>query len=451
MCVGQKPRSQGSQARGPRPAQRSAAGGLTLAGAGLQEESMRGGAVLMVLLASACSPPAGPGKPTGVLTVFPPPGQLPVLMGFPPLLTGADGTKVTSAEDFAQWRASELRSLFAHYVYGVSPPAAALKARLEGAPQPVLEGKGTYQELAVELAQGPVLHVALFLPAGVDRPPVILGLNKCGAQSLLADSAVRQTTGFLMSACDGGARGSQLTQWSLSQVLAAGFAVATFHDSDAAPDDSGERSAVAAAFPPGVPAAQAWGAIAIWSWSLSRVVDALVDSPLVDGKRIAVYGHSRRGKAALWAAANDARIAAVAAHQSGLAGAAPCRSTQGETVELINAFFPHWFAGNFKEFSNAEARLPVEQDALLALVSPRPLLLTDGDADSWANPPGALANARRADAVWELLGSAGLEEDAATGAPRTDATLVWRSRPGGHETTAADWVTVLEFLKRTLP
>ena len=54
---------------------------------------------------------------------------------------------------------------------------------------------------------------------------------------------------------------------------------------------------------------------------MSRVVDFLVPSGLVDPERIAVVGHSRRGKTALLAGARDPRIAMVIAHQSGTGGA----------------------------------------------------------------------------------------------------------------------------------
>ncbi len=410
---------------------------------------LRAVALFTALLAGACAPPRV--VPTGEISTFPAPERLPELDGLPELRRGHDGTRVETAEDLATWRAKELRALFSHYLYGVAPPAVPVTVQERG-PITILDGAGVYRELEVVLdGDGPRLHVALFLPAGVERPPVLVGLNKCGAQTLLEDPAIRQTTGFVAAACEGGARGSQLAQWSIASVLAQGVAVATFHDSDAAPDDASQPSPVSARFVPTAPTAASWGAIAVWSWSVSRVVDALVVSPWVDGSRIGAFGHSRRGKTALWAAANDARISLVVAHQSGLAGAAPSRSAQGETMQFINALFPHWFCGNYKRFIGREARLPVDQHELLALLAPRAVLITDGDDDAWANPPGALADVRAADEAWQLFGDEGLVEDEGAARPRTDTTLVWRSRPGGHETTTADWATFLSFVKRHWP
>ncbi len=400
----------------------------------------------------ACSDEATPAAPRapGMLA---PADELPERAELPDIFTSADGTRrVTTPDDLRTWRRDELLTQFTHYIYGSAPergptPTATRVVRIDDG---LFEGTATYEELAVVVAPAPAppIHVGIYLPKNVARPPVFLGLNKCGNDSLLADERIPKATTFVHPDCPT-ERGGQAALWPVSQILQRGFGLVTFHDSDAAPDNAdraqeGVRASLAA---PGE-ADTRWGNIAVWSWALSRVVDFLGTRDDVDASRIAVMGHSRRGKAALWAAANDPRIALVVAHQSGTAGAALARSPVGESFRAINTLFPHWFNDVFPTFNDAETKLPIDQHQLLALIAPRPLLLVDGDADTWADPPGARAAAEAASAAWKLFGDPGLVD--AGGVPSRDATLVWTSRPGGHSVDASDWEIFLGFAARHL-
>lgn len=355
-----------------------------------------------------------------------------------PLTRWTDGAAVDDADAWREERAPEIRSMLHHYAYGVSLDAETVRVGAPEVAADALDGRAELVQLDFEVGERGAARLLLVRPRGAIRPPVVLGLEKCGLHTALSDDRVAISAGWAGPACET-ERGERASAWDLVAAVEAGLAVAIVHQSDFAPDDRellDEGLAGAAPAPEGDDRAR-WGAVSAWAWGLSRALDALLAAELVDPERVAVMGHSRRGKAALWASAQDDRFAFVWAHQSGTLGAALTRvpeggADEGESLEAITTFFPHWFAPRLPDFVGREAYLPFDQHLLIALSAPRPVLLIDGEADRWADPEGALAALRLAEPVWALHEAQALARQ--------------RRRAGGHEVTAEDWAIFLEEL-----
>jgi len=133
------------------------------------------------------------------------------------------------------------------------------------------------------------------------------------------------------------------------------------------------------------------------------MLDYLAGDVNIDASKVIAISHSRLGKAALWAAAQDARFAAAISNNSGAAGAALSRRQFGETVKIITALFPHWFTPKLSDYRDQVDRLPVDQHQLVALLAPRPVYVASASEDLWADPKGEFLSASQAEAVYRLL------------------------------------------------
>lgn len=402
----------------------------------------------MWVLAGVLVGTTGCGTPAGVEPrVYPGAEDLPDLIDPPPLFASFwTGALHADREGWETVLRPEILDLGRWYLYGypaASPPGVAAGAdrRVDGV------AGGTLVEVDLgPNGTGLTLRLALFLPPGPGPHPVFLGLNPCGNWSLLDEEALSPPVSWVQADCPEGA-GSQAEMWPVAEILARGYALAAVHQSDIVADDVDLSDTVGAIAT--VPTeAPAWGAVAAWAWGLSRVVDHLVERSDVDPARIAVVGHSRRGKAALLAAVSDDRIALAIPHQSGTCGATLTRSDLGEPISVITTLFPHWLSDVLPTFADDEDRVPVDQHQILALLAPRPVLLGNADDDSWADPPGALRAAQLASPAWEVYGTEGLAEE--DGVPTTAGRIGWFSRPGGHGMTEEDWSYFLDFADRWL-
>ncbi|NLA49739.1 MAG: hypothetical protein GX876_09790 [Bacteroidales bacterium] len=164
-------------------------------------------------------------------------------------------------------------------------------------------------------------------------------------------------------------------------------------------------------------------------------------------KKVAIVGHSRGGKTALWAGAEDQRFSLVISNQSGCGGAALARRRFGETIAKINTPFHYWFCSNYKKWSDNEDAMPVDQHMLIALIAPRAVYVTNASEDLWCDPRGSYLALYHSIPVFQLLKTkTQLEEDMpALNTPVISGKAAYHIRDGVHDILLKDWKWFMDF------
>jgi hypothetical protein len=386
----------------------------------------------------------------------------------PDPLIAANGTRIKNAKQWNRLRRPELIELFETNMFGKSP-GRPLNMKID-APvidRKALNGKAVRKQVTIYFSgdkNGPKMNLLVYLPVNVPKAPVFLGLNFRGNHTVHADPGIRlaevwSQTGPQKSlekkTAGEDTRGSAASQWQVEKVLSRGYGLATVYAGDVEPDFKGalDHSVRALYLKGGAPepGPDEWGALAAWGWALSRALDYFESDPEVDAKRVAIIGHSRMGKAALWAGARDTRFAMVVSNDSGEGGAALSKRNFGETVQHLNEAFPHWYCANYKKFSNHEADLPMDAHELIALIAPRPVYIATADADIGADTLGQFLAAVNAGPVYALLGKQGLGTDKL---PPVHQPIMhdigFHVRTGKHDMTEYDWEQYLTFADREM-
>jgi hypothetical protein len=358
----------------------------------------------------------------------------------PDIFTSNDGLKITSADLWNKLRRPEIIELFRKNVYGRVPETSySEKFKVSYLDTQALDGTATQKEVEITIdvdGKSLAIHLIMFTPNDVKHPVPAF---------LLIDPWLDEKSSPGWKEKDG--------YWPIKEALKRGYGMAVFNSSDLDPDNFDNfKNGIHGLLDQKPRPDDAWGTLAAWAWGASRCMDYLVSDKDIAPDKVAIAGHSRAGKTALWAGAEDTRFAMVVSNESGAGGAALARRRFGETVAMLNSSFPHWFCSNYNKFSNNEDALPVDMHMLLSLIAPRALYVDCADEDLWGDPHGSYISLYDAVPVYNLLGK---NSDIPESMPPLNKQVIsgmvgFQVREGYHNLLLTDWKWFMDFADKVL-
>lgn len=397
--------------------------------------------------------------------------QRDILSALPDPLVMNNGTKVETPKQWFDQRRTELLATFAHEMYGQMPAKPAnMRFEVFDNDTEALDGKATRRQVRIiinESGKETSMDVLMYLPNQVKgKVPAIVALNFWGNHAVHSDPGIKiselwieERTGFADLSCvrnnraTEACRGLNASQWPVEKMLGRGYALVTVYREDIASDLPAQAftTGVHTLYPELQKREDNFGTIAAWAWGLSRIVDYLETDKDIDHKRIALFGWSRLGKAALWAAANDNRFSLVISNQSGAGGAKIFRRNTGEKINRLCTVFPHWYSRSFRKYMDKDSILPFDQHMVLSLIAPRPVYIGSAEDDAYADPEGEFMGALAADAVYKFLGIEGLPVKKMPPLNHSvQGQIAYHIRTGNHDVTGYDWEQYLDFMDKRL-
>lgn len=370
--------------------------------------------------------------------------QLPFLaLSLPNPLINLDGSPVTSSNQWINQRRPEILEIFREQMHGRVPAnfPASQSFSLETPPRSELEGTAQFSEHRVEY-QGPggtnSFLVTLLTPDSPTPPKGLFIFMNINSSSIISNAL---------------SPNGESERWPVRALINRGYATAAFQHTSISPSQVADFASTDHVFgiadPTGQRDPDSWGIIAAWAWGMSRTVDLLTSLPELSGVPLGVVSHSRGGKAALWAGANDSRLSLIVSNNSGTGGAALSNmpAAARETVRRLNDQFPGWFNDNFKQFNDNEANMPFDQHWLLGLTAPRHVYVASASEDFNAAPSAEFRAAVEAEPIFQLLNLDGVGSNSfpMPNTRRHAGHIAYHLRDGEHSINRFDWSNYLDY------
>lgn len=356
------------------------------------------------------------------------------------LLTSLSGCPITTTQEWEQFRRPELMMLLEDFLFGGRPckKAESLTFSVKRQGENWLGSDADFTEVQIRVNDIP-FDLYLYTPHKAKKPAPCFAVVMY--EQLTKEMDLEHTLD-----CD---------ILPIARVVERGYAVAVMPTYPVAPDwihKLSYQKGVFQALQPDLSQRtdRSWGTISGWAFGISCVMDYLLTDPRIDGNNVAVAGHSRAGKTALWAGATDQRFKLVISNSSGCGGAAYTRGKKGEHPIDIN--ISDWFCGNYHRYNDREDMMPFDQHMLLAAIAPRALYVKSDALDEWADPDAELKSARLASAAYGLYGLKGLvaEETIRLMQPYHEGMIAYHRAVGDHHMDRHDWELYMDFADKHL-
>ena len=366
----------------------------------------------------------------------------------PSLFTCLDGTEVKTAKDWVEKRRPEILEILRREEYGRLPDMSDVQisfrvvAVRQG--EKIMNGRAIRKSVEVEAVRKDrhfIFTFDVFIPVNAEKP-VPAFIEICNRGSMNCDPAREQLSSF----------------YPAETIISRGYACAAFRTHEVAPDyEEGFHTGFHRLFPEYAnedPAdttdnrsGDRWGTITVWAWAASRILDYFETDPMIDEKKVAVVGHSRGGKTALWCGAQDERFAMAISSCSGNSGDAISRGKSGESIRQILDRFPFWFAKNYQKYIDNEDNMPFDQHFLVALMAPRLVYTSTKTNDAWADPASEFEGILQASPVYELFGKKGLQQDTMSlpEQPLHEGCIGHHHKTGEHNMDDYDWDQYMDY------
>ncbi len=358
----------------------------------------------------------------------------------PSLLICGDGTEVKTAQDWVNKRRPEILELLRREEYGRLPDMGDVKINIQVTAVrqglKIMNGRAIRKTVEVEAVRKDrhfIFTFDVFIPAKAEHP-VPAFVEICNRGPMNCDPARENLSSF----------------YPAETIISRGYACAAFRTHEVAPDyEEGFKTGFHRLFPEYTENRpdDAWGTITVWAWAASRVMDYFETEPMIDASRVAVVGHSRGGKTALWCGAQDERFAMAVSSCSGNSGDAISRGKTGESIAQILDRFPFWFAKNYQKYANHEEEMPFDQHFLVSLMAPRLVYTSTKSNDSWADPASEFESLVQTDPVYQLFDVKGLEqrERPLPEQPLHEGRIGHHHKTGEHTMDDYDWDLYMDY------